>query len=143
MHLLLACNHEIVNIARYKHSLLLDASHSVNRHPPSCCALEVAVVDLKSSMKGGSVYICNVNKLCITPQRRCIRVHYKHVTINHQVFQMFTITNIFQNKKMFFNQRFVSKDYITNCKENSVPTIMTMYELKAYFKKAQEVIKYL
>jgi hypothetical protein len=26
-------------------------------------------------MKGGSVYICNVNKLCITAQRRHIRVH--------------------------------------------------------------------
>ncbi len=28
-------------------------------------------------MKGGSVYICNVNKLCITAQRRHIRVHFQ------------------------------------------------------------------
>jgi SAM-dependent methyltransferase len=33
-----------------------------------------------SSMKGGSVYICNVNKLCITAQRRCIRVHSIFIT---------------------------------------------------------------
>ena len=72
----LSWNAELVNIAILKHSLLSDASHSVNRSRPSCCALEVAIVDLKSSMKGGSVYICNVNKLCIPAQRRHIRVHF-------------------------------------------------------------------
>ena len=72
----LSWNAELVNIAILKHSLLSDASHSVNRFRPSCCALEVAIVDLKSSMKGGSVYICNVNKLCIPAQRRHIRVQF-------------------------------------------------------------------
>jgi len=88
----LSWNAELVNIAILKHSLLSDASHSVNRSRPSCCALEVAIVDLKSSMKGGSVYICNVNKLCIPAQRRHIRVHFWYLSPGQLTSFMFILS---------------------------------------------------